>query len=178
MNRGPITVRYAKSLFELGKEKNLLDKFYTDSKLLLDHCHQVKDFCVFLNNPVIKPSKKKEVLQKVLGSEQHPLMIKFINLVIDKNRENLLNDMVIYFEDLYKKYNGIKTVKLITAVALENDYLNELQIYLEREFSAPIEMEAQTKPEILGGLILIVDDKILDNSILHQMKLIRKKLLS
>jgi F-type H+-transporting ATPase subunit delta len=178
MNRGPITVRYAKALFDLGKEKNILDKLHDNAKLLLEHCFEVKEFCVFLNNPVIKPSSKKEVLQKVLNTEQHPVMLRFVNLVIEKNREALLSDMIMHFETLYKKDKGIKDVKLITAVGLEKSYIKDLHTYLERELAAPVELETQVKPEILGGVVLIVNEKIVDNSITHQMKLIRTKLLS
>lgn len=178
MNRGPITVRYATALFELGKEKKELDKLYSDSKLLLDHCLSVKDFCAFINNPVIKPSQKKSVINKVLSGEQHPLMLKFVDLVIEKNREPLLGDMIRYFEHLYKQYKGIKSVQIITASALDQAYIEELKTYLEREFGAPVEMETKVKPEIIGGLILVVDDKIIDNSVVHQMKLIKQKFLS
>ncbi|MFO8001874.1 MAG: ATP synthase F1 subunit delta [Marinilabilia sp.] len=178
MNRGPITVRYATGLFELGKEKQILDKLYHDAKLLLAHCQEVKEFCVFLNNPVIKASRKKEVLQKVLGDEQHPVMLNFVGLVIDKNREPLLSDMIRFFEELYKKHKGIRNVRLISAISLEKDYIEELKIFLEREFDAPIELHPEVKPDILGGMILIVDGKILDNSVSHQMKLLKKKLLS
>ncbi|PWD99465.1 ATP synthase F1 subunit delta [Marinilabilia rubra] len=178
MNRGPITVRYATALFELGKEKKELDKLYTDSKLLLDHCLSVKDFCAFINNPVIKPSQKKKVIHKVLSGEQHPIMLKFVDLVIERNREPLLGDMIRYFEYLYKKFKGIKSVQIITASSLDESYFEELKSYIEREFDAPVEMEAKVKPEIIGGLILVVDDKIIDNSIIHQMKLIKQKFLS
>jgi F-type H+-transporting ATPase subunit delta len=178
MNRGPITVRYATALFELGKEKNELDRFFKDAVLLLDHCLNVKDFCAFLNNPVIKASRKKEVLKNALTKEQHPLMMKFVELLIDKNRENLLSDIIRYFKNLYKKYKGIRSVKLITAIPFEKEYIKEMQNFLEREFSAPIEMEVSVKPEIIGGLILLVDDKIVDNSIAHQIKMLKKKIVS
>ena len=178
MNRGPITIRYATALFELGKEKNELDRFFKDAGLLLDHCFSVRDFCAFINNPVIKASRKKEVLNKVLGNEQHPLMMKFVEMVIDKNRESLLSDIIRYFMDLYKKYKKIRTVKLITAVPFDEIYIQEMQNYLEREFNSPIEMEVRVKPEIIGGLILLVDDKIVDNSIAHQIKMLKNKIVS
>ncbi len=178
MNRGPITVRYATALFETGREKGVLDRFFKDAGLLTEHCLSVKDFCVFLNNPVIKASRKKEVLKKVLGNEQHPLMIRFIEMVIDKNREFLLADIIRYFKDLYKKHKDIRSVQLITAVSFDQDYLNDIRNYLEQEFKSPIEMEVKVKPEIIGGIVLVVDDKIVDNSIAHQIRILKKKIVS
>ncbi|WP_291862479.1 ATP synthase F1 subunit delta [Marinilabilia sp.] len=178
MNRGPITVRYATALFELGKEKNELDRFFQDVGQLLDHCLSVKDFCVFLNNPVIKASQKKELVKKILGNEQHSLMIRFVEMVIDRNREELLSDMLRYFKGLYKKHKGIRSVKLITAVAFDDVYVKEMKTFLEKEFNSSIELVVSVKPDIIGGLILVVDDKIVDNSIAHQIKLLKNKIVS
>jgi F-type H+-transporting ATPase subunit delta len=178
MNRGPITVRYATALFELGKEKNELDRFFNDAGLLLEHCLRVKDFCNFLTNPVIKVSRKKELVNEILGNEQHPLMLRFVGMVIDKNREGLLPDILRYFKDLYKKHKGIRSVKLITAVAFDDVYIKEMRNILEREFNSSIELEVRVKPDIIGGLILLVDDKIVDNSIAHQLKLLKNKIVS
>jgi len=178
MNRGPITVRYARGLFELGKDKNVLDKLFNDSGKVLDYFRQVDGFSSFLNSPAIKPSKKMQVFQKVLGNELHAYILRFLELVIEKNREALLQDMLLFFGELFRKHKGIKSVKLITATALGKEHLDNLQVFLERELNAPVELNDQVKPEILGGLVLIVDGKILDNSIAHQMSLIKKKLLS
>ncbi|MGQ1889582.1 ATP synthase F1 subunit delta [Thermophagus sp. OGC60D27] len=178
MNRGPVTVRYAKALFELGQDRGILERLYADSKMLLEHCRSVKDFCIFLENPVLKGSQKKKVLKKVLSEEQHPIMIRFLDLIIDKSREYLLYDIILYFDHLYKKYKGIKSIKVITAVEMDKDYQDDFQSFLEEKFKCPIEMEMQVKPDIIGGVILVVDEKIIDNSILHQMKTLRKKLLS
>lgn len=178
MNRGPITVRYATALFELGKEKNELDRFFNDAGLLLEQCLNVKDFCNFLNNPVIKASRKKELINEILENEQHPLMLRFVGMVIDKNREALLPDILRFFKDLYKKDKGIRSVRLITAVALDDVYMKEMKDFLEREFSSSIELEVSVKPDIIGGLILLVDDKIVDNSIAHQIKLLKNKIVS
>jgi F-type H+-transporting ATPase subunit delta len=178
MNRGPIVERYAKALFDLGQEQGQLEQLYNSTRLFVKHCNEVEDFCSFLNSPIIKPSKKKEVLKNIFAKEQHPLMIKFISIVIDKNREKLLYDMLLYFEGLYKKSKGIKSIILTTAFAMDKTYIEQLHNFMEREFNATVELQTQVKPQILGGMILVVDNKIVDNSIAHQMKLIKKKLLS
>lgn len=178
MNRGPITVRYATALFELGKGENELDRFNKDVAVLQEQCLSVRDFCALLNSPVIKASRKKEILRNVLSKELHPLMLSFVEMVIDNSRETLLSDMLRIFKELYKKHKGIRSVKIITAVAFDKEYLKELQDFLEKEFNAPIEMAVSVKSEIIGGMILLVDDKMVDNSIAHQIKLLKKKIVS
>ncbi len=178
MNRGPIIIRYAQAYFNLGKEKSLLEKFYQDAQLLLSYCGKVKDFCVFLNSPVIKPSQKKGVFTNVFKKQLDPYTIRFLDLVIDRNRENYLKNILISFEELYKKEKGIKSVLLITAVPLDDSFKEELIPLLEKELKAQVEMTTRVNKNIIGGLILKVDDKMLDSSITHQLKRLKKQILS
>jgi F-type H+-transporting ATPase subunit delta len=178
MNRGPIIIRYAQAYFNLGKEKSMLERFYQDCRLLLSYCKEVKDFCVFLNSPVIKPSQKKAVFTNVFGKQLDPYTIRFLELVIERNRENHLKNILISFEELYKKEKGIKSVLLITAVPLEDSFKEKLIPLLEKEFKARIEMTTRVNKTIVGGLILKVDDKLLDSSITHQLKSLKKQILS
>ncbi len=178
MNRGPIIIRYAQAYFNLGKEKSLLDQFYQDCQLLLGYCHEVKDFCVFLNSPVIKPSQKKGVFTNVFEKKLNPYTIRFLELVIERNRENHLKNILICFEELYKQEKGIKSVLLITAVPLEDSFKKELIPLLEKELKAQVEMTTRVNKNIVGGLILKVDDKLLDSSIAHQLKRLKKQILS
>lgn len=178
MNRGPITKRYAQSYFELGKDKSLLDTFYNDSRLLLQYCNEVSDFCLFLNSPVVKPSQKKVVFKDVFGQKLNHYTLQFLNLVIEKNRENFLKTILLYFTELYKREKGIKSVLLITAVEMGESFMKELNTSLENGFKAPVEMTTRVNKNIVGGFILMVDGKLLDNSISHQLKQLKKQILS
>ncbi len=178
MNRGPIIVRYTQAYFELGKQKGLLNKFYGDCKLLLGYLKEVEKFRLFLHSPVIRPSQKKELFTTVFGKQLNPYTLNFLNLVVDKNRENYLKDMFMRFENLYKQEKGIKSVLLITAVPLKNTFWQKLVAFMEKEFNSPVEMSSRVNKEIEGGFILKVDDKLLDNSVAYQLKQLKKQLLS
>jgi len=65
MNDSKISVRYSKALFETALEKNILDNVNRDMILISEICKnpETKEF---LQNPVIVPSKKSEILIKRL----------------------------------------------------------------------------------------------------------------
>lgn len=178
MNRGPIIVRYTQAFFELGKQKELLDRFYDDCMLLLGYLNEVEKFRIFLRSPVIRPTQKKSLFADVFGKQLNPYTLNFLNLVVDKNRENFLKDMLMRFEHLYKQEKGIKSVLLITAVPLKKAFQEKLVAFMEKEFNSSVEMTSRVNEEIERGFILKVDNNLLDNSIVYQMRQLKKQLLS
>lgn len=177
MNQGLIAVRYADAMFKLAIENQIGEKVYEDFNLLMRHCLQVDYFCSFLDNPVIKSSHKKELFQTVFKDKIHPMTLRFLEVVVDHKRENILMFILNDFIYHYKKFNGIKSVLLYTAVNLDERYLLQIEEYLEKEFKSPVEMEVRVNPDLLGGFILTVDGKMIDASIRNRLKKMRKQLL-
>ncbi|HSN49847.1 MAG TPA: ATP synthase F1 subunit delta, partial [Bacteroidales bacterium] len=89
MNESRISVRYAKALFQSALEKNILDRVYQDMILILSVC-KVPELKELLGNPVIRPSKKTEVLHAVLEKDLHPLSLSLIDLVVKNGRERYI----------------------------------------------------------------------------------------
>ena len=61
MNLSKINVRYAKALFELGKEKNQIRTLHEDMVRNSGLCRESNDFMNLLENPVLSVSRKKEI---------------------------------------------------------------------------------------------------------------------
>ena len=178
MNASLIAVRYASALFQLGKEDTaLLDRLYGDCSFLLASIHESKDLTEFLENPVVKPGVKKKTLHNILGKQLDASTMRFLNLVIDNNRERLLVNALIVFLDLYRSHKGIKSVTVITAVPLGDDFKQQIRQVIEAHFKCQVELECQVKPGVLGGLILMMDGKQSDGSVAGQLRAMKKKLM-
>ncbi len=68
MNDSKIPVRYSKSVFELALEKGKLDKVYDDMKIIRQ-ISAMKEIRDVMDNPVISPSKRREIFGAVVGSK-------------------------------------------------------------------------------------------------------------
>jgi len=120
MNASLIAVRYASALFQLGKaDASLLDRLYVDCSFLLASLREPGEFTPFLINPIVKPGVKKKALNNVLGERLDASTMRFLDLIIDNNREHILESALIDFIDMYRNHMGIKSVSVTTAVAVD-----------------------------------------------------------
>ncbi len=178
MDHSLISVRYAKALFSLSQEKNIVEKVYNDILLLMDQCLNTESFVKLLKSPVVTPSEKKKVFNSVFKKYINITTLNFLNVVIDNNREDLLSDIGRNFVDFYKDIIGLKTATLYTAFPLEDDYISKVKEMLQKELNTKIELNVSVREHLIGGFILMVDGKMMDASIFNKLKTLRSKLLS
>lgn len=178
MNAGLISIRYAKALLGLALEKNILERVYSDVKLIKDQYNAVANLSAILESPVVKPNEKKQLFIKGFEASINEFTLKFLLLVVENQRESLLKFILIDFEDLYKQHLGIKQVHLVTAVALDATFENMVKDTIAKELNTAIEFTIEVKPELIGGFIIIIDGKMLDTSISNKLRLLKKSLLA
>ncbi|SMO60729.1 ATP synthase F1 subcomplex delta subunit [Saccharicrinis carchari] len=178
MNASLISVRYAKALFLLSKEKGAVEQVYGDMTVLLDYCNNVPEFDELLNSPVIKPGKKKKALKGVFEKRVNQLTLNFLTIMVNNKREPLLASIARNVIDFYKEEKNIKSVALYTAVPLEEDHLSRISEMLQQELNAKIQLTVRVRDKLIGGFVLMVDGKMIDATIANKLKELKKKLLS
>ncbi len=178
MDQSLISVRYAKALFELSQEKNIVEDVNSDMLLLIYQCSNTPSFNELLKSPVITPGEKKKFFQSIFENYINEISMNFLRLLIDNNREELLSDIARNFVDFYKKQTGLKTATLYTAYTLSEDYILKVKDILEKELKAKIELNVSVREHLIGGFILMVDGKMIDTSIFNKLKQLKNRLLS
>lgn len=176
MYQSQIGVRYAKSLFLLAREKNKLEEVKNDIMLIYDTLNHSADLNTLLEHPVIKPSQKISALKKVFMPRINQITFAFLELLIRNKRELFLKRISQNFIDIYKKNEGINSAVLTTAYELSDDEKRHIVTAIEKKTKSTIELNAVIDESIIGGLILQINDKELDMSILKQLQRFRNNL--
>ncbi|WP_346861946.1 ATP synthase F1 subunit delta [uncultured Draconibacterium sp.] len=177
MDQSAITVRYAKAFFSTAKEKNLLDVLKTDIEHVFDICKTSQDFILLLESPIVKTSKKSELLSSIFENKVNKLTMNFLLLIAQNKREVHIPGICRNFLDLTRKDQNIKSAVLTTASEVNSETIKKVEQLLTKELKATIELTTQVNPEILGGLVLRLDDKQYDASVATQLKKIKQNLL-
>ncbi|MBZ4189023.1 ATP synthase F1 subunit delta [Niabella beijingensis] len=168
--------RYAKALLDLAKEKDQVEQVFADVQWLQALCGQSRDFVNLLRSPIIKADKKKSIVNAIAGTHIGEITKGFANLLISKNRESILPEILPAFIEQYKVLNNIHTVKLTTAVpvgdAVKNNIINQVKAASGQQ---KIELEATVNPDIIGGFVLEMGDKMVDASVSYDLKAIAKQ---
>jgi F-type H+-transporting ATPase subunit delta len=177
MDISAIRVRYAKALFSLAKEKNELETLKIDVEKVAKVCDHSPDFINLLESPVIPTTKKSGLIAQIFKTEVSPLTLKFLLLILHNNREEYIPGICRNFLGLIRKDQNIKSATLVTATEIEQKTFNKIKTLIEKELKATVELNSQIDPEIIGGLILRIDDKQYDASITTQLRKIKQEFL-
>ena len=171
-----VSGRYAKTLLDLAAERGTLEEVKANIDSFREATEN-RDLYLLLKSPIVKPDKKKLILQTLFGSQFDELTMSFINIVVDKGREELLPDIASAFEEQYRKHNHISSVKLITAQPMSEAALNEIKSRVLNSTATDdkIEVEVSVNPDLIGGFILEFDNKRYDASIRSKLQGLKKE---
>ncbi len=173
MNESKITTRYAKGLFKVAQEQNLL-KQIDDDLALVAQTLKLPEFQNFINSPVVPVSQKKQVVYELFKDKINQYTLNFLLLVIENRRESFLDIIIKDFHKLYKQALNITEVELTTAVELDEQLKQEFIQILSKVTKSNVDLNHTVDKEIIGGFIIRIEDKQLDASIASQLSKLKK----
>lgn len=168
--------KYAHALFMAAKGKNLLtqaDEQFLALKKVLEHDRSLQSF---LDAPQVPDNQKEALIRTVFGSRIETLFVEFLLVLLDKHRIKYLPNIIDEFDRLVKADQGIGRVTVITAVAMSSTEEQALVARLAARSGLKIELEKKVDPAILGGMIVIMHNQIIDGSVRHGLAQIQEKL--
>lgn len=172
-----ITNRYAKALLDLAVNENRLDELGNDLEFIQQNIVTVREISLLLKSPIIKIEKKRDVFTKLFKNKISDTALNFCDLVIRRQRGDLLINIIKKFFDLKDEYLNIKNITVKSAVELDNFQINELKSILEQYLGKKVILRLLVDKSLIGGFIVQVDDTVIDASLKHQLDLLRKKFL-
>lgn len=175
MNTGLIPVRYATALLEFASTSKEQDRVYAEAKYTAQSFVEFSKLRTVLDNPVLAKSEKRKTILLAAGGKLSPSYEKFIDLLLNNNREIHLQSIVLKYIDLYRKQKNIHYGKLTTAVSVDSATEQKLMRLIETQTGGTIEMEKVIDPAVLGGFMFEVDFVRWDASVSGQLSRIKKE---
>lgn len=177
MNKGLIAARYATALLDFVPESGMRDMIYTEAKTLTKSFLQFSELRAVLENPVMSKADKKKVISLAAGGNTSKPFGRFVDVLLDNNREIYLQSIVLKFGDLYRKTKNIHSGKLITASPVEALVEKRLVDMIQKSTGGTLEIEKIVDPTILGGFQFEVDFVRWDASLSGQLQRIRNEFI-
>lgn len=171
-----VASRYAKSILDLAIEKGKLEEVYNDMLYLQQLNKGSKEFLSLLRSPVVKPDAKIKAVNAVTAGKITDITKSFTTLMINKAREAVLPEVITSFVQQYKQKKNINTVKLTTATPVSDALKNSIVAQVKKTSNMEnIELETAVDPSLIGGFVLQAGDKLIDASILYDLKTIARQ---
>lgn len=171
-----IAARYARALFSLAYDRGLDEEVRKDLAAVQSLRDNSLEFGAMLSSPAMASTAKIRLLGEVLSGLVNDLTIEFLDLLVGRRREAYLDPVVRLYDQLLKEKRGIVEAKIVTARPISEAMIEEITAHLAQSTHADIVLSLEIREELIGGLILQVEDQQLDASILRQLKTVRKEL--
>ena len=176
MHNPRLAGRYAKSLIDLALERSQLEQVHSDMQYLQKLIKGSREFAMLLRSPVVPVDTKVKAITAVTTGNLNELTSAFVKLLVSKNREYFLPEIVDAAISQYNEIKGIQVVKLTTAVPVEESVKNSIINKIKRDTSIEhIQLETAVKDELIGGFVLEFNNNLVDASIAHDLREVRKQ---
>jgi ATP synthase F1 delta subunit len=169
-----IAAVYARSLFEVAKEQNKLDKVRDELGAFADALNETRELQVFFFSRYFSTAEKDDGLDRAI-SDADPILVNFLKLLIENHRMPVIFRVRRVFDDLWLQENKRLPVQVTSAVELDKATVAEIGDRIAEQTGQKIDITSTVEPEILGGLVVRVGNSILDASIRNRLEQLRKQ---
>lgn len=161
-----VSRRYAKALFEIAEEKNLIEIISKQFKTFYTVWEQSKQLRQYMLTPLITTKEKKTIIEKISTTAGlNDIMTKFLIHIAEKERFASLQLIYLTFQTMVDRKRGILRGEITSAFEVDEDQLLELTKTIEAKTGKKVILSKKIQPELIGGIILRIGDKIIDGSL-------------
>lgn len=175
MKSNVVTLKYAKALFDVtyanGKSGEVAAQLLEISKIFNTNS------IVFFENPMNSPGDKLSVVNNTLEGKASTEVINFINLLVDKNRIGLIQEIAKEYSTLVQTAAGITKGKIYAATDLNKEFVNQVEDTVSKTLNRKIELTFEKDEALLAGYKVQVGGWTLDDSVSTHLKTLKEELM-
>ena len=174
---GLIARRYAKALFDLGRETaspaTLLEELDAIAEIASEH----RDFARVILTPLHPREQRRSVVNALAQRLGLSAEIRaFLMILVDENRTALLLPIRDELKVMVDRSAGRLQAEITAARELSADEIAKLKAALSRRVHAELTLEVRVDPQLIGGVVARVGDLLLDGSVRTQLASLEESL--
>jgi F-type H+-transporting ATPase subunit delta len=166
---------YAKAVYALAKEQSTVAVWENLLGTLKDIV-TLPETQQLLDMPEFDRAKAAQLLVKLLGGDLDQFGVNFIRLLAKNHRIDLIADIAQQFDALKAQDENKTHVNLTTAVSVEDEVQRRLTEEVSKKLNTESALQFEVDENIIGGIVLRIDDKVIDISIKNALKRLQKQL--
>jgi len=166
-----VAVPYAEALLDLAKSNDSLKETTNDMNIVSQFLANSSDLKKFLGNPLITKDAKKNVVKDILGEQIDGSTLKFLLLLVERGRIEVLEQIAQKFLELSFKQESIEIAKITSSIQLSAQQQKDIAEKLKVITGAKqIKLALKVDPALIGGFTIEIGSKMIDTSIRGQLK--------
>lgn len=178
-----VSKTYGEALFQIILEKEEAspgsgEELFRETKALWDILEENPEFDDFMKHPGIAKTEKLSVVDKVFQTRVSPELYEFLKIVVTKDRYKELPAILEYVSEKIREYQKIGVAYVSTAVELSDSQKAQVQKrLLETAPYEKMEVHYAVEPDLIGGMVIRIGDRVVDTSVKSRLNDLTKQLL-
>jgi F-type H+-transporting ATPase subunit delta len=169
--------RYARALLDValkgGQDAGALRADLDEAVRMLKSSRELQQA---LEHPALPVEKKKKLLQAVFAGRGSALLLKLLDLLVERRRLALVPHVARTYATLWNAHRGVSAAEAVSAVALSKEEEAALQKALQSVTGKDVELVTRVDPSLLGGLLVNMDGRTYDGSVKTRLVSLREHL--
>lgn len=173
-----VAITFITALLEVALKKGQFDLVEKDLDLVSGVMKKHDNLKKVLLHPSISRNDKKDVLKNVFGKSVTSVMLNFLSLLVDRRKEEILEYIPAVYRAVTDEKKGVVKATVQTVVPLTGERLDYFKKQLKKITGKTVELEVVQNPDILGGMVIQIGNKMIDGSVANRLKNLKVRLLS
>jgi len=172
----PVTTRYTEAFFHLAQTRGVVDAVRADVVRLATELQEGGKLANLFDERLALDVRRKQAKEHTAGMQA--LTQDFVQLVLDKRRVEVLRSFGAAFHRRDLAERGAAEGLVESARPLEPGDLKRLAAALGPSLGKELTLANRIVPELIGGVRVVVESKMIDASIAGRLEGMKKHLLS
>ncbi|MEK6796988.1 MAG: ATP synthase F1 subunit delta [Spirochaetota bacterium] len=167
---------YASALFDLAREHDAVEQV-RDDLVIVDAALCEPSVRTFFQARTVDVAEKKKLITNIFEGNVHRYLYITLMLLADAERLSIIDDVRAAYLSHYHRYKGINEAHVISAFELAERERAEIVSSLEKKFNCGITATFDVRPALIGGVLVEIDGRQLDFSVLGQLAALRDTMM-
>lgn len=161
-----VEITYGDALLDLALEEGTLDALYEEAQALVVTLQENEDLIRLLAHPQIEKEEKKKIVENIFDERVSSAIVGLFVMLVEKDHGSKLVQVLQYFIRQVKREKNIGVASVASAVALSDSQKQAIEKRLvETTDFDTMEVSYTVDASLIGGLVIRIDDRVLDSSI-------------
>ncbi len=179
MSGSAVAQNYAEALFELGQKSNQLEPYGRLLEATAAAIAASPAARSVLMSPKVTKAAKADFLGKTLTAMGAPReFVLYLGAVVKRGRQGVLDQIAASYGDLLDQHFGRVRAQVTVARAPDAALSHAIAELLSKNLAKQVVPTITVDPELLGGVIVRVGDRVYDGSLRRRLLRLRRQLLS
>ncbi len=177
-HQSPAAIAYAKAMLDLANDSKSAASVGQELRDLRQIIDTNLTFAQILADPSISVGEREKLLRSIFSGKASPLVLNFLLLLNKKGRLKMLAAIGGAYDDLLDEQQGLAEVDITVAQSLNAKQLESVRQKISDSLKREAVVHQYVDPSIIGGLVLRVQDQLIDGSVRAQLAAMRQRLLA